>query len=212
MSRLVCFDMDGVLSPNAFRLFFGKWVVQFPEREKELMGLFRAKYHLWSRAKVDPGCSALEYCRDLVDGVPGITAEELEEEFRNVFTPFLDVIDLAKTLQQKGIPVGILSNHLTSWVDHFIQKNNLSSLFPPDLVVISQTVQCAKPSKEIFELFYSRVQQAHPHIQKKDILFIDDKAENVSAAQDVGFCGFRFHRVSQDLSILKQHLQSLGIL
>ncbi|VVB54686.1 Phosphoglycolate phosphatase [uncultured archaeon] len=98
---------------------------------------------------------------------------------------FLDSMHLnpqAKPLmdeaRRKGILVCALSNHVSSWVDYLSEKFSLRW----DYLVVSDEAGVRKPEKEIYEIFLKRTE-----ISAKDCLFIDDKADNLVAARELGF-------------------------
>eukprot|EP01124_Arcella_intermedia_P019377 TRINITY_DN26691_c0_g1_i1.p1 TRINITY_DN26691_c0_g1~~TRINITY_DN26691_c0_g1_i1.p1 ORF type:complete len:214 (+),score=42.56 TRINITY_DN26691_c0_g1_i1:49-690(+) len=206
---MICWDMGGVISPNVPQPVFDGLIPKYPDQRSSLATLFRDRKSLWNRARIDPTYTVDQFWTDLVAGVVPETPSDLEKSLDALFVPFPGTLDILKTLHQKGVPMGVVSNHLTVWAEKFLGQLE-PGLFHPDLVIISQTVQCYKPQKIIFELFFERVQKVHPHIQKHNILYIDDKSENVNAAKEVGFLSFLWNAEKESVDLLKLRLQSFN--
>ena len=86
---------------------------------------------------------------------------------------------LAATFRGNGGKLGMLSNGVPEIVARIRADHDLSSLF--DAVVISYEVQLAKPEPEIYRIALDRL-----GVPAFDALFVDDRAENVDAARELG--------------------------
>ena len=86
---------------------------------------------------------------------------------------------LAATFRGNGGKLGMLSNGVPEIVARIRADHDLSSLF--DAVVISYEVQLAKPEPEIYRIALDRL-----GVPAFDALFVDDRAENVEAARELG--------------------------
>ena len=86
---------------------------------------------------------------------------------------------LAATFRSSGGKVGILSNGVPEIVTRIRADHDLPSLF--DAVVISYEVQLAKPEPEIYRVVLDRL-----GIPAFDALFVDDRADNIDAARELG--------------------------
>lgn len=87
--------------------------------------------------------------------------------------------DLLPRLQRK-VKVGCLSNTNSIHWDKLLQSYSFMRSF--DRRFASQLLGCAKPHREIYERT-SELLSAHP----RQILFFDDKLENVESAQRLGW-------------------------
>jgi putative hydrolase of the HAD superfamily len=111
------------------------------------------------------------------------------------------MVDWAKSLHRSRFRVGILSNigdelayALESefeWVNGF------------DHNVWSCRVRLTKPDPQIYE-----IHPKHFQLPSSEILFLDDREENVAAAREVGYQVIRFTDVAQ----LRAELKVLGLL
>jgi putative hydrolase of the HAD superfamily len=86
---------------------------------------------------------------------------------------------LAATFRGNGGKLGMLSNGVREIVARIRTDHQLESLF--DAVVISFEVQLAKPEPEIFRVALDRL-----GVPAFDALFVDDRAENIDAARELG--------------------------
>ncbi len=86
---------------------------------------------------------------------------------------------LAATFRGNGGKLGMLSNGVPEIVARIRADHDLSSLF--DAVVISYEVQLAKPEPEIYRVALDRL-----GVPAFDALFVDDRAENIETARELG--------------------------
>jgi putative hydrolase of the HAD superfamily len=86
---------------------------------------------------------------------------------------------LAATFRASGGKVGMLSNGVVEIVERIRADHDLPSLF--DAVVISYEEQLAKPEPEIYRVALDRL-----GVAAFDALFVDDRAENIDAARELG--------------------------
>lgn len=141
------------------------------------------------------------FCKDVCDKINQPYTVETEVkiaslliEGRGDFYPqTLQVMDY---LTQKNIQMGLISNALPLFDDtlsHLSLKREL--IFP------SYQTGILKPDKKIFQLVIQKTK-----LDPKDILFIDDKQENVNVARSCGLQGLVF----QKESIINQVKEIMG--
>ncbi len=112
--------------------------------------------------------------------------EEVDEE----------MIDLARSLKNRGLIVGILSN-MPVVMDRYLERNKeWYRLFRPK--VISGHIRTAKPDPEI----YAYAEKAAGH-RPEEILFIDDMEENIRAAAEAGIQVHHFEGAAKLLRFLR---------
>lgn len=109
------------------------------------------------------------------------------------------MLDLVDELRHRGYQVALLSNVRASRAA-FIREQGIYSHFDP--VVLSCEIGVKKPQKEAF---YALLHQAH--VSASDCIMIDDKLENIKAAEDVGMDAILFTSVEE----LKEKLEERGI-
>ena len=87
---------------------------------------------------------------------------------------YSSVIRLVKELKNKGFKTAVLTNTVPSH-----SEDDLYSLF--DVKIVSYKVRMRKPEKEIY-LYALKKLKTKP----EETVFIDDKEENIKAAEEVG--------------------------
>ena len=81
----------------------------------------------------------------------------------------------------------LLSNDLVEWSDYICKKHDLDKYFKDK--IISASVKCVKPQLKMFDLALERINRS-PY----ECIFVDNKAENLLAAEEVGIAPFLFDR------------------
>ena len=127
-------------------------------------------------------------------------AEDLAT-YRNVEVGYArDMINLAISKQETIAPTGrligelkkagyrlyVLSNMSREFID-FLRQQEVYANFDGEVISCEEGV--AKPMPEIYDLLLNRFS-----LDAADTLFIDDRKENVEAAEKVGIEGFWFNR------------------
>jgi epoxide hydrolase-like predicted phosphatase len=113
-----------------------------------------------------------------------LTVSEVEEWLlseHNINTALVEVI---KGLRKHSYTIGMLSNLGGGWMERYVDAS-VRDLF--DEVVVSGEVGMYKPNPEIYEYMSNKL-YLHPN----EILFIDDRSENVEAARAVGMEAVQF--------------------
>lgn len=109
------------------------------------------------------------------------------------------MLDLVKFLKSENYTVGMLSN-MTEFQESFIHKLGFFPLFDP--LLLSYELGVEKPDLKIYEILLNSLQVA-----PSDCVFIDDKVENVEAANSVGIQGILFNNKEQ----LEDELSRRGV-
>jgi len=110
------------------------------------------------------------------------------------FVPISEVHDLINDLK-KDYRLGLLTNlHPGSYQMSVLKRHFQSSNF--EIIIQSCEVGFIKPEKEIYLLAREKAGVRH-----EEILFIDDKAENVKAATDLGWKGHIFDEKNPKKSV-----------
>jgi HAD superfamily hydrolase (TIGR01509 family) len=113
------------------------------------------------------------------------TYDEFVEIYRRIFKKidyYIDVADYEVSLKDKCY-IGILSNLTVFDKERLGTQVNLPEY---DYVFLSFELACRKPERVIFE----KVQDKLP-FDKKDILLIDDRSDNIEMAKEFGWNAFQ---------------------
>ncbi len=100
------------------------------------------------------------------------------------------MLDWHRHLKSKGLKTAILSNMGDSVLE------SIQGTFPWiadfDVLIWSYQHQMAKPEPEIYHLVLDRLQLA-----PEEVLFLDDKLENIEAAKELGIVALQFSTIDQ---------------
>ncbi|MEZ6092665.1 MAG: HAD family phosphatase [Pirellulaceae bacterium] len=105
----------------------------------------------------------------------------------DIFWPLQDSLDWIQRFKQAGIPIGILSNTCQGHWDFLAQGIMEPYLSEFDQIVLSYEVQSMKPSPGIYAEAIRKT-----NLPPEQILFVDDRAENIEAAQRAGIQAMQF--------------------
>jgi putative hydrolase of the HAD superfamily len=92
---------------------------------------------------------------------------------------------LAREVRASGVKTAILSNGVPEVMARVGAERPLPELF--DVVVVSYELGHAKPEREIYDATLSRL-----GVAPTDALFVDDRGENIAAADRLGLRTFHF--------------------
>lgn len=128
-----------------------------------------------------------------------LTLEEAKKEWFGFAKINSEIIDIAKQLKRKGILNFVMTNNSKERVDYLDEKHRLSKTFE---IIGSYDLGVLKPNP----VFY-RVLKEKYHLKYSEILYFDDKKENVKALKELGFKAALY----QDVEDFKRKLEKLGL-
>lgn len=111
-----------------------------------------------------------------------------------------EMVSIVKILRQNHYSSVLLSNANTAFIYTVLNKHGIAPLF--DEIIISSEIGFAKPSKEIFDYTLQKLKADH-----NEVIFIDDRRENIQAAERLGIKSLVFTNAEK----LKHELECLGI-
>ncbi len=121
--------------------------------------------------------------------------------FKEQAKPDEDVLELVKTLKSQDMPLGVLSN--IEYGTHQILEG-WGVLDDFDYKFMSYMIGYSKPDKRIYDFVIHKLL----HIPKENMLFIDDRPENVDASKKAGIDAILFRSGKN----LKSELIDRGII
>lgn len=197
MIRAILFDADGVLQHHG--PFFDEDWIWPAERHREV---FR---RIWSHPTYE-GC--LEGRGDFTGACAAVLAESgwvacgadqyLSRWMRRGLEADPIMLAWVRDLRAAGVACHLATNQEDVKAEYLEHELGYGKAF--DSLFVSCRLGAAKPDTRFFE----RIAAALPH-PPQAVAFFDDKAENVQAAEAVGFIGRRFtHRESfvRDVTLL----------
>ncbi len=142
----------------------------------------------------------LEYARQKNITLP----KDWEDSFNHVMKEAIgindEMYDLVFALKEKGIPVGLLSN-IDDRLSRLLKEFNLYAPFDP--CFLSCEIGLEKPDPKIFEFVLKEMD-----LPATSIVFVDDRAENIEAAQQLGVDAILFNSKNQ----LEKELKKRGLI
>jgi HAD superfamily hydrolase (TIGR01509 family) len=209
----IAFDCGGVLAQDVPGIMYEKLSLKYPEDQRErIRNGHQRNYGCWNKFKIDPSYTEDQYWNDVIAHEKlNESVEELKALLRSTLHPYNVTIELVRKLKSGGkYQLGICSNHSIEWFASIAEQFKLYDYFEKDLVIVSQQVQLAKPSEQIFALVVQRFNQRQATVPNQ-VLFLDDKEANVLAANQSGLRALHFDADVHDHAYLEQQLRVHGI-
>ncbi|MBP9698058.1 MAG: HAD-IA family hydrolase [Candidatus Moranbacteria bacterium] len=111
-----------------------------------------------------------------------------------------DILELIKTLREKGYKIGILSNYNTTLRER-LDSQGITPLV--DVIGSSEEMGYMKPQKEAFWMFCKMLS-----VEPSEFIFIDDTEKSLVTAHEVGYTPILFESYEK----LENDLKQLGVL
>lgn len=113
-----------------------------------------------------------------------VSLPELKKMIRSPNVIDEEMVEIIKDLRENYI-VFALTNDVSEWIQHRIEKFNLEDVF--EKIISSSDLGLAKPDPEIYLHLINEL-----NINPEEIVFIDNRIENVEAAAGLGIKAFHF--------------------
>jgi putative hydrolase of the HAD superfamily len=203
----ILFDMGGVLvetpGPKSFELFAQRLRRNYGVSVSGLEGILEKKVIVsWNRGRENPDVNFWrKFCTRLrIKGAPLHKFNSFAvQDYKTSTKPKEGVLSLVKRLKKK-YKLGILSN--TNEVAVAVNKKR--GMFRDFAVLIfSYKAKSVKPQRKIYQIAAKKMK-----LPPQNLLFIDDKLENVRASQKFGMKAIHFRSFPQ----LKSDLKKLNII
>lgn len=197
----IIFDFGGVLFDwdprNLYREIFDD------EQEMEYFLENICTTHVWN-LQADAGRLTGDITRELIEEHPKYASqiEIFYERWEEMFSGHIHgTVDIMEALYQKNIPL----YGLTNWPaeKRYYLHKSLPRLKQFKDIVVSGLEKVTKPAPAIYKILLDRNE-----LDPKTCLFIDDRLENIEAAQEFGIHGHHFTSPEK----LKADLQTRALL
>ncbi len=191
----IIFDYGGVLSPpGSLHPICERFA---PEYEVDIEKMHQVLVENWHKARVKE-IDDEKFWKNLADFL-GTDQKSFRKNFMKY--PQFDekLFELIKRLK-KHYKIGLLSNHIKSWLGEDIKKNRLDEIF--DVIVTSYDAKLAKPDIKIFEIMIKKI-----GLKPEECVYVDDMEKNMVPSLKIGMHSILYTGLGQ----LKKELKNLGI-
>lgn len=182
--KAVVFDFGGVMTKEANR----EAVVQFLKTSFSLSDADFEKVNQEKKKAIRNGQTDaafwLQYAKENSISLESDWVEKLRAVMKEALGVNPQMYALVEDLKQKEISVGLFSN-----IDERLAKivRDFGLYEPFDPCLLSYEIGCEKPDPKSYEALLQQMQ-----LPAEEIVFIDDKLENVEAARQLGFDALLF--------------------
>ncbi len=188
MKKIFIFDFAGVIGSESYFGWLKKNVPDFLDRKAEFQLI---------ADKADLGKVSLDEFFQLVSQVTGVPSQAVWQEMYEPVTINTDLVSFIRKLKNNHIIV-LFSNYHADLLRKLLHKHKILDLF--DELFISSEQLVKKPDKSSFEKILDYLK-----VNASDVIFIDDRLENVTAARKQGIQSIQFF----DLPKLEQDIQQM---
>ena len=195
MIKSIVFDLGGVI--------FTSDGVSYEGREKfaEDFSLDKESLHkFWFERKekmITGRLSEDDYLKELISANKlEIPLEEFKKNLRSRNILDKKMIEVLRLLKKK-YKLFALTNDVKEWIDYRIKEFNLEKYF--ELIVSSSDVGYGKPDIRIYRELIKII-----NISPKDILFVDNREENLKPAEGLGMKTYHFRDSSEFIKWLEE--------
>ena len=185
MIKAIAFDFGGVITPGLFLSHVRNLPKDHPDRI----------YFNGASEKWDLGQMTIEQFYDTLSHITHIPKESIDKKFYNNAKTHVKVIEIIKKLKHE-YKIILFSNNFKYNVIKYFDKLNLHELF--DELVISSDHNVKKPDSKFYKIMLS---QTKP--RNNEIVFIDDRKENVDTGNEMGIVSFVYQNPFQLVKDLK---------
>ena len=127
-------------------------------------------------------------------------APQLEDEYLQRFQLTDGLLDFLKNIKSRGTEIWCLSNDLSEWSKKLRIRFRLEEYFRG--FVISGDVGIRKPDLLIYQNLLNRL-----NVGTKDVIFVDDRPQNLESASALGFTTILFSP-ADDTAIDDRHFKA----
>ena len=196
--RAIIFDVGNVLYGWDPRFLYQKLITDADRLDWFLRHVITHEWHF----QHDAGRPAAQTTAELTAAFPDcadLIAAYVPRWLETISGPVPGMIELVDELAGAHIPLYAITNFSGEFWPRFKQTAPVFDHFID--IIVSGDERLTKPDPAIYALALARF-----GLVAKDALFIDDRTENIDAAQKAGMTGHLF----TDAATLRAHLQQLG--
>lgn len=198
MTRAVVFDVGKVLVDWDSRYLYEKLIDDPDELDWFTTHVVNLEWHTEHDRGKPMAQGVAELCtrhpdhRHLIEAFP--------ERFLETMGPVIEgTVEIVRELSAKGVPLFALTNFNAEAFPEFCERHDYMALFED--IVVSGVEGVIKPDPEIYSIAETRFGHA-----PEDLIFVDDRLENIRAAETRRWTGIHFtgaDALSRDLNRLR---------
>ena len=187
MQRAVLFDFGGVFFKTTDYTPRHKWDERLglPHGSVEATVHGSASWNQAQRGEIEVNV----YWRDVAQqlGLPlEVVTEQLATDFYSGDKLDAQLVATANNLRERGHTVALLSNDCADLLRPRLEQLGITDLFDP--LVISSELGVMKPNADAYQRTLEQLGRP-----AEEVIFIDDRAENIEGAEAVGLHGVLYH-------------------
>ncbi|PJD97043.1 MAG: hypothetical protein CK425_04605 [Parachlamydia sp.] len=195
--RVVVFDFGGVIAQANTTQMSDFLMNSFAINKEDLSKALREMQNF-----ISSGGSEKQYWEQYALSkkviLPNNWLDQWDDTIQKSITEIPETIAIVKALQKEGYQTGMLSD-VTQYQAEVIRKLGFYDLFNP--VLLSYEIGVKKPNAKAFKILLKTLQEP-----ASNVLFIDDRQENVESAKNLGIDSIQFISPEQ----LKNELEKRG--
>jgi len=191
MQNVILFDLGGVIINWNDDWLYDEITSQLKQPFEKIKSKYNANLCSLFESKINES----EFWDLVLENNNMIDNKIISKTFLKMSSINYDFLNFAKSLKNNEQSIGILSN-LTPETSTCIDKNLLKDF---DYFFYSNSIKLSKPNPEIY-------QHVCDQIPSKNILFIDDKQENLDAAKLFGIDTILFTTENFTRGIIKEKI------
>jgi HAD superfamily hydrolase (TIGR01509 family) len=192
MIKAVIFDFYGVFVTDQDKLLISEVVEYNPDAARAMSDAMKA-YNL--------GMQTFDYVISIFSERTHKTEEEVREQFKKDMALDKRLVEYVLNIRSKGIKTVLLSNTGGESIRHYLDEQNLESLF--DQMVLSFEVGMIKPNIGIYLLAAERL-----GVEPSEAMFVDDRSYNCDGAVLAGMQALLYSDFAQFKEALEPFLPS----
>lgn len=199
LPQAVVFDVGNVLLDWNPAYLYDKLIADREERAWFLTHVVTLGWHV-EQDRGRPLAEGVAVLADRFPGSAGLIGAFYERWLETISGPIDGTVEIMASLKRAGVPVHALTNFSAELWPRTVEAYPFLGGF--DVAVVSGEVGYIKPDPRIFDVLNAR-----SGLNAGEMLFIDDRAENVEAASQLGFRTIRF----TDADALARDLAAAGL-
>ncbi len=186
--EIIFFDLGNVLVNVNIEMFFANLAIMTGSCMMDVYAV--ADSHADTIEQFNKGLiSANQFYNTVTSSYNNITFEQFSDAYTDIFTLNAPIVPVVNLLQ-KSEKLSIISNTDILHFEYIKKKFNFINNF--ENPITSYEVHSLKPEPEIYLNAMNQFK-----MQPKHCIFIDDKKENITAANDLGMTGIHFTGVNR---------------